>query len=75
MTITDRRPARSRPRLGLGSSLTAAYYGLGLAGLIVAEVGLVLVLLGWVLLAVAAVASVPVAPGTATSGSCCSCCS
>ena len=42
MTITDSRPARSRPPLGLGSSLTAAYYGLGLAGLIVAEVGLVL---------------------------------
>ena len=63
MTITDSRPARSRPPLGLGSSLTAAYYGLGLAGLIVAEVGLVLVLLGWVLLAVAAIASVPVGPG------------
>jgi len=63
VTITDSRPARSRPPLGLGSSLTAAYYGLGLAGLIVAEVGLVLVLLGWVLLAVAAIASVPVGPG------------
>ena len=63
MTITDSRPARSRPALGLGSSLTAAYYGLGLAGLIVAEVGLVLVLVGWVLLAVAAIASVPVGPG------------
>jgi signal transduction histidine kinase len=61
--VTDSRPARSRPPLGLGSSLTAAYYGLGLAGLIVAEVGLVLVLLGWVLLAVAAIASVPVGPG------------
>jgi signal transduction histidine kinase len=63
VTVTDSRPARSRPPLGLGSSLTAAYYGLGLAGLIVAEVGLVLVLLGWVLLAVAAIASVPVGPG------------
>jgi signal transduction histidine kinase len=61
--VTDSRPARSRPPLGLGSSLTAAYYGLGLAGLIVAEVGLVLVLLGWVLLAAAAIASVPVGPG------------
>ncbi|HME67641.1 MAG TPA: histidine kinase [Streptosporangiaceae bacterium] len=61
--VTDSRPARSRPPLGLGSSLTAAYYGLGLAGLIVAEVGLVLVLLGWVLLAGAAIASVPVGPG------------
>jgi signal transduction histidine kinase len=63
VTITDSRPARSRPPLGLGSSLTAASYGLGLAGLIVAEVGLVLVLLGWVLLAAAAIASVPVGPG------------
>jgi signal transduction histidine kinase len=63
VTVTDSRPARSRPPLGLGSSLTAAYYGLGLAGLIVAEVGLVLVLVGWVLLAVAAIASVPVGPG------------
>ena len=63
MTITDSRPARSRPPLGLGSSLTAAYYGLGLAGLIVAEVGLVLVLLGWVLLGALSIASVPVGPG------------
>ena len=63
MTVTDSRPARSRPRLGLGSSLTAAYYGLGFAGLMVAEVGLLLVLVGWVLLAVAAIASVPVGPG------------
>ncbi len=61
--VTDSRPARRRPSLGLGSSLTAAYYGLGLAGLVVAEAGLVLVLLGWVLLAVAAIASVPVGPG------------
>jgi len=63
VTITDSRPARSRPPLGLGSSLTAAYYGLGLAGLIVAEVGLVLVLLGWVLLGALSIASVPVGPG------------
>ena len=61
--VTDSRPARSRPPLGLGSSLTAAYYGLGLAGLIVAEVGLVLVLLGWVLLGALSIASVPVGPG------------
>jgi signal transduction histidine kinase len=61
--VTDSRPARRRPSLGLGSSLTAAYYGLGLAGLVVAEAALMLVLLGWVLLAVLAVASVPVGPG------------
>jgi signal transduction histidine kinase len=61
--VTDSRPARRRPPLGIGSSLTASYYGLGFAGLIVAEVGLVLVLLGWVLLAVAAIVSVPVGPG------------
>ena len=61
--VTDSRPARRRPSLGLGSSLTAAYYGLGLAGLVVAEAGLVLVLVGWVLLAGAAIASVPVGPG------------
>ncbi len=63
MTVTDSRPARSRPRLGLGSSLTAAYYGLGFAGLIAAEAVLVLVLVGWVLLAALTVASVPVGPG------------
>ena len=63
MTVTDGRPARSRPRLGLGSSLTAAYYGLGFAGLIAAEAVLVLVLVGWVLLAALTVASVPVGPG------------
>ena len=61
--VTDSRPARRRPPLGLGSSLTAAYYGLGLAGLVVAEAALMLVLVGWVLLAVLAVASVPVGPG------------
>ena len=61
--VTDSRPARRRPPLGLGSSLTAAYYGLGLAGLMVAEAALMLVLVGWVLLAVLAVASVPVGPG------------
>ena len=61
--VTDSRPARSRPPLGLGSSLTAAYYGLGLAGLMLAEVALVLVLVGWVLLAVLTIASVPVGPG------------
>ena len=63
MTITDSRPARSRPALGLGSSLTAAYYGLGLAGLMLAEAGLVLVLAGWVLLGALSIASVPVGPG------------
>jgi signal transduction histidine kinase len=63
VTVTDSRPARSRPRLGLGSSLTAAYYGLGFAGLIAAEAVLVLVLVGWVLLAALTVASVPVGPG------------
>jgi signal transduction histidine kinase len=61
--VTDSRPARRRPPLGLGSSLTAAYYGLGLAGLMVAEAALMLVLVGWVLLAVLAVASVPAGPG------------
>ena len=61
--VTDSRPARRRPSLGVGSSLTAAYYGLGFAGLVVAEAGLVLVLVGWVLLAGAAIASVPVGPG------------
>jgi len=61
--VTDSRPARSRPRLGLGSSLTAAYYGLGFAGLIAAEAVLVLVLVGWVLLAALTVARVPVGPG------------
>ena len=61
--VTDSRPARRRPPLGLGSSLTAAYYGLGFAGLVVAEAALMLVLVGWVLLAVLAVASVPVGPG------------
>jgi signal transduction histidine kinase len=63
VVVTDSRPARSRPPLGLGSSLTAAYYGLGLAGLMLAEVALVLVLVGWVLLAVLTIASVPVGPG------------
>jgi signal transduction histidine kinase len=61
--VTDSRPARRRPPLGLGSSLTAAYYGLGFAGLMLAEVGLVLVLAGWVLLAGLTIASVPVGPG------------
>jgi signal transduction histidine kinase len=63
LTVTDSRPARRRPPLGIGSSLTAAYYGLGFAGLMLAEAGLVLVLLGWVLLAARTVASVPVGPG------------
>jgi signal transduction histidine kinase len=61
--VADRHPARGRPPLGLGSSLTAAYYGLGFAGLMLAEVGLVLVLAGWVLLAGLTIASVPVGPG------------
>jgi signal transduction histidine kinase len=61
--VADRHTARTRPPLGLGSSLTAAYYGLGFAGLMLAEVGLVLVLVGWVLLAVLTIASVPVGPG------------
>jgi len=63
VTVTDSRPARRRPPLGIGSSLTAAYYGLGFAGLMLAEAGLVLVLLGWVLLGARTVASVPVGPG------------
>jgi signal transduction histidine kinase len=63
VTVTDSRPARRRPPLGIGSSLTAAYYGLGFAGLMLAEAGLVLVLAGWVLLAAAGIASVPVGPG------------
>jgi signal transduction histidine kinase len=61
--VTDSRPARRRPPLGLGSSLTAAVHGLGFAGLMLAEAGLVLVLVGWVLLAVAGIASVPAGPG------------
>jgi signal transduction histidine kinase len=61
--VTDRRPARRRPSLGLGSSLTAAYYGLGFAGLMVAEAALMLVLVGWVFLAALLIASVPVGPG------------
>ncbi|HEV2260121.1 MAG TPA: histidine kinase [Streptosporangiaceae bacterium] len=61
--VTDSRPARRRPPLGLGSSLTAAYYGLGLAGLMLAEAGLLLILVGWVFLAAAGIASVPVGPG------------
>jgi signal transduction histidine kinase len=61
--VTDSRPARRRPSLGLGSSLTSANYGLGFAGLMLAEVGLVLVLAGWVLLAGLTIASVPVGPG------------
>jgi signal transduction histidine kinase len=63
VTITDSRRVRRRPPLGLGSSLTAAYHGLGFAGLMLAEAGLLLVLVGWVLLAVAVIASVPVGPG------------
>jgi len=61
--VADRHPARSRPRLGLGSSLAAAYYGVGLAGLMLAEAGLVLVLLGSVFLGVLGIATVPVGPG------------
>ena len=61
--VTDRRPARRRPSLGLGPSLTAAYYGLGFAGLMAAEAALMLVLVGWVFLAALLIASVPVGPG------------
>ena len=39
-----------------GSSLTAAYHGLGFAGLMLAEAALVLLLVGWVLLAVFVIA-------------------
>ena len=63
MIDTDRRPARGRPRLGLEACLTATVQGLGFASLIVAEVGLVLVLLGTLFLGVLAIASVPVGPG------------
>ncbi|MGH3203458.1 MAG: sensor domain-containing protein, partial [Streptosporangiaceae bacterium] len=61
--VTDSRPARRRPRLGLGSSLAAAYYGLGLVGLMLAEVGLLLILVGWVFLGVVGLASIQVGPG------------
>jgi signal transduction histidine kinase len=61
--VADRHPARSRPRLGLGSSLAAAYYGLGFAGLMLAEAGLLLVPVGSVVLGVLAIATVPVGPG------------
>jgi hypothetical protein len=63
VTITDSRPARSRPRLGLESCLAAAFHGLAFAGLMLAEVGLLLVLVGWVLLGVVGIATVPVGPG------------
>jgi signal transduction histidine kinase len=61
--VTDSRLARRRPSLGLGSCLTAASYGLGLAGLMVAEAALMLVLVGWVFLAVLEIVSIPVGPG------------
>jgi signal transduction histidine kinase len=63
VTVTDSHPARSRPRLDLGSSLAAAYHGVGLAGLMLAEAALVLVLVGWVLLAARTIGGVPVGPG------------
>ena len=51
MVVTDSRPARGRPRLGLAACLVAAVRGVALGALVLAEVVLLLVLLGSVFLA------------------------
>jgi signal transduction histidine kinase len=50
--VTDSRIAPGRPRLGLGAGLTAAVRGVALATLVLAEVALLLVLLGSVFMIV-----------------------
>ncbi|HLK75954.1 MAG TPA: histidine kinase [Streptosporangiaceae bacterium] len=52
MVVADSGPARGRPRLGLGACLVAAVRGVALGALVLAEVVLLLVLLGSVFLAV-----------------------